>query len=273
MYDFAPRLVKTLTRVYNPILSLFRRHGVTPDQLSWFALVASLGAAAAVANGRLAFGLWLMVLGQLLDGLDGAMARRYDLISPTGQRLDTVLDRVSETALFLGFALGGFVSWILALLAIAAVLLLTTIVDRSGLDPGLKRFALYFGLWVPYPLIFTVIFGVNLAAYAVQLSQLHPKLKKGAQQLMQPANAQTKPEDAAKPVTKLVPPPDPMEALLLATFPVSNADFETLAANRAQAVQTYLLQTGKVDAGRLFLKAGGAEILRPDGSRAYLQFQ
>ncbi len=49
------------------------------------------------------------------------------------------------------------------------MLLLTTIVDRTRLDPGLKRFALYFGIWLPYSLIFTVIFLVNLTAYVVGL--------------------------------------------------------------------------------------------------------
>jgi hypothetical protein len=57
----------------------------------------------------------------------------------------------------------------LAVLASVAVLLLTTIVDRSKLDPGVKRFALYFGIWLPYPLIFRIIFSVNLAAYVVGL--------------------------------------------------------------------------------------------------------
>ena len=55
------------------------------------------------------------------------------------------------------------------MLASVAVLLLTTIVDRSRLDPGVKRFALYFGIWAPYPLIFSIIFVVNLAAYVVGL--------------------------------------------------------------------------------------------------------
>jgi hypothetical protein len=55
------------------------------------------------------------------------------------------------------------------LLALVAILLMTSIADRSGLDPGVKRFALYFGVSLPYPLIFSVIFLVNLAAYVVGL--------------------------------------------------------------------------------------------------------
>src|SRR6266566_1795932 len=39
----------------------------------------------------------------------------------------------------------------------------------TRLDPGTKRFALYFGLWLPYPWILTAIFLVNLAAYVVGL--------------------------------------------------------------------------------------------------------
>jgi flagellar motor protein MotB len=46
-----------------------------------------------------------------------------------------------------------------------------------------------------------------------------------------------------------------------------------LAANRAKAVQAYILQAGKVEAGRLFLKESQADGLRQDGSRVYLQFR
>jgi hypothetical protein len=111
----------------------------------------------------------------------------------------------------------------------------------------------------------------NLAAYAAEASTHRPSITKGGAQLIaRRATAAARSGAAALPVTKLVPPPDPTEALLLATFPVTDADFEMLAGRRAQAVQAYLLQTGKVDAGRIFLTAAG---LRRDGSRAYLQFR
>ena len=64
-----------------------------------------------------------------------------------------------------------------------------------------------------------------------------------------------------------------MEAVLLTTFAVSESDLETLAASRAKAVRAYMLQTGKVEASRLFLKEDQAAGLRSDGSRVYLQFR
>jgi hypothetical protein len=112
----------------------------------------------------------------------------------------------------------------------------------------------------------------NLADYAAQVLSLNFKEKKGATQLIQqslPRNSKTAPTVYQ---TRLVPPPDPMEAVLLATLPVGGDDLETLAAARAKAVQNYLLQNGKVQAQRLFLTAKGATF-RNDGSRVYLQFR
>jgi hypothetical protein len=156
-------LVRPLVRLLHEGL------GLTPAQVTWASFWASAAAAAAVATGRVPLGLALMALGQVLDGLDGGIARTYGLSSEQGHRLDTLLDRASESVIFLAFAVGGLVPLTHALLAIAAVLLLTTVCDRSGLDPGFKRFVLYFGVWVPYPTLFAVIFGANLAAYVIGL--------------------------------------------------------------------------------------------------------
>jgi phosphatidylglycerophosphate synthase len=170
VHERIPVLVRISDWTVKPIIRfLHLTLHATPAHVTWAAFVVSAGAAAAIATGRVHAGLWLMFAGQVLDGIDGGMARQFGLQSAAGKRLDDVLDRASEVVIFLGFAVAGIVTFKIVLLALIAIALMTTVTHRARFDPGLKRFALYFGIWIPYPLIFNIIFLANLAGYVIDL--------------------------------------------------------------------------------------------------------
>jgi len=115
----------------------------------------------------------------------------------------------------------------------------------------------------------------NLTAAIAQLVARSAHAEKGGELLMKaaPTGTTNSVGTAVAAQSKLPPPADPMEALLLATIPVSDGDLESLAADRAKAVRAYLLQSGKVEDKRLFLTENQTGGVRADGSRVYLQFQ
>lgn len=160
-------LADWLTR---PLAWFFHRGlGMSPNQVSVASFLVSVVAGVVIAAGHPLPGLGIMALGQVLDGIDGSIARRYHLASPNGERIDTLCDRASEAAVFLGFAASGLAPAGLVLLSLLAILLLTTLIERTGVDTRAKRVVLLFGIGVPYPLLFTVIFLVNLAGFVFSL--------------------------------------------------------------------------------------------------------
>ncbi len=147
--------------------------GLSPNQISTIGFVIGIGAAITVAAGALLPGLLLLAVSQIIDGLDGGVARKYHLQSKRGQVFEVVFDRANELAIFLALAYIGEVTYFIAVLAFVAILLVTAVEPFSRFDPGFKRFMVYFGYLASllfgiqgFQIALTVVFFANLVAFA-----------------------------------------------------------------------------------------------------------
>jgi phosphatidylglycerophosphate synthase len=88
-----------------PVERTLVRTGVSPDALNYVGGLLGLGAGIAYANGDIAVGGWLVLLGGLADILDGRIARARGIGSNYGEFLDSMVDRFAEMFAFMGLAL------------------------------------------------------------------------------------------------------------------------------------------------------------------------
>lgn len=148
--------------------------GLSPNQISTIGFFVGMIAALLVGAGFLLPGLIVLAVSQIIDGLDGGVARRYNLQSPKGRMLETIYDRLNELAIFLALAYVGQVSYLIAVLAFIAILLVTMVEPFSKFDPGFKRFMIYFGYFATmffhikgFEVAMHVIFFANLIGFIV----------------------------------------------------------------------------------------------------------
>jgi phosphatidylglycerophosphate synthase len=108
-----------LPRYAGPLIRLYGRLGLTPNQLSVMGCALGLMAAACVAADLVWGALLLWWAGRLVDGTDGIFARDTGQASDFGAYLDIVLDMTAYSAMILGFAVASpelLDRWLLILL-------------------------------------------------------------------------------------------------------------------------------------------------------------
>lgn len=111
-----------LRAALSSLVAVMARHGVTPSQLTISGCVLSLLAAALIVAGLWKTAAVIFIIAGLFDVLDGSLARSTRVATPSGALLDSVLDRVSDGAVFFALTLfyfGNDVRWpaIFAMLA------------------------------------------------------------------------------------------------------------------------------------------------------------
>ena len=98
------RVRKRVDRLVNPIGRGLARIGVTPTWLTMIGLWVTVIGAVLVARESFVAGALVALTGAALDGLDGSVARARGSASLSGALLDSVADRMGETAMWAGLA-------------------------------------------------------------------------------------------------------------------------------------------------------------------------
>jgi len=119
-----------LTTISNKVISPLARRGLDPFILTYSAFGASILTAClyalAVRSKILVVlgGVTLLVAG-FLDAIDGELARTTGKVSEKGSFLDSVFDKLGESAVAIGIALSGIASSIVVLVFIVCSLLVS----------------------------------------------------------------------------------------------------------------------------------------------------
>ena len=88
--------------VLAPVVRLAMAMHLTPNTITVIGLAITIGAAALVGSGWLLIGAAILTAGSLLDAVDGALARAQGGGTAFGSFLDSTLDRVGESILYIG---------------------------------------------------------------------------------------------------------------------------------------------------------------------------
>jgi CDP-diacylglycerol---glycerol-3-phosphate 3-phosphatidyltransferase len=95
-------LKDTFRQLLHPLVRLLSALKVRPDTLTVLGWTLSVASAVLFGLGYARLAGVVMLLGGLFDALDGAVARESNRMSSFGAFLDSTLDRLSESTIFVG---------------------------------------------------------------------------------------------------------------------------------------------------------------------------
>jgi CDP-diacylglycerol--glycerol-3-phosphate 3-phosphatidyltransferase len=105
IYDLKPKFQALL----RPIVDSLYTKGITPNQVTWAALILSIviGALVAITHGAkwtLLLIPFVMFIRMALNAIDGILAKEHDMMSDAGAMLNELGDVISDVALYLPLA-------------------------------------------------------------------------------------------------------------------------------------------------------------------------
>ena len=139
IYDLKPKFQALL----RPIVDGLHAKGITPNQVTWAALILSIitGALVAMTHGArwtLLLIPFVMFIRMALNAIDGILAKEHDMMSDEGAMLNELGDVISDVALYLPLAFIAGVSPIIVVLFVV-VGLFTEVAGILGAVIGKTR--------------------------------------------------------------------------------------------------------------------------------------
>jgi CDP-diacylglycerol--glycerol-3-phosphate 3-phosphatidyltransferase len=97
--------LRKVTRGFTSSIAAFlARFGISANALTIAGCLLNIALGVVIATGRLRLAGFCLIIAAGIDGLDGALARQIGRPTKFGAFLDSVLDRLSESAVLLGLA-------------------------------------------------------------------------------------------------------------------------------------------------------------------------
>jgi len=89
-------------RFTQPMVRFLARTFITPNAVTWFSFLLTVGAAVLIAIGYFFAAGFVVLVAGFFDIVDGALARYTNRTTRFGAALDSTLDRLSDAALLIG---------------------------------------------------------------------------------------------------------------------------------------------------------------------------
>ena len=181
MHVPVPRVKRLYDQLMDPIGHVFHIVlGLSPNQISCVGFFIGIVSVILVLLGHWQSGLVVMGISLFLDGIDGNVARRFNLQSDLGKKLEILFDRSLEAGIIFALSITMDISIILSVLLIYSILLMTSLRERTRFDPGMKRIALLFGFIINFEFIFHMIFLTHIGSFIFQMVILDYKSTGGS---------------------------------------------------------------------------------------------
>lgn len=132
------QLREPVAKILHPIVIFFAKLGIHPTAFTITGMVLNISAGIFLALDNFLVALILFFIGVPMDYLDGGVARYRNMATKQGSFLDSIIDRISDLALFGGVAISGKVDIVTGIIMVTSTLLISYI-RAKGESIGVKK--------------------------------------------------------------------------------------------------------------------------------------